>query len=62
MHAFSWTGAGGMVDLGTLGGMSRADGVNQTGEVVGWPATGYVHRLGVQLDQRRGHGKSGQAR
>ena len=34
-HAFSWTQASGMVDLGTLGGSkSRATAVNDTGQVV----------------------------
>jgi probable HAF family extracellular repeat protein len=36
-RAFSWTAAGGMVDLGTLGaGLSRAVAVNDSGMVVGW--------------------------
>ena len=43
-HAFSWTATGGMVDLGTLGGTSSdssaANGVNDSGEVVGWSSTG----------------------
>ena len=35
-HAFSWTAGGGMVDLGTLGGLgSRAVAVNDSGQVVG---------------------------
>ena len=35
-HAFSWTQAGGMVDLGTIGGTySDADAVNARGDVVG---------------------------
>ena len=36
VHAFSWTQAGGMVDLGTLGGKSSgAQAVNDSGQVVG---------------------------
>ena len=36
MHAFSWTPAGGMLDLGTLGGRdSEARAVNAAGQVVG---------------------------
>ena len=39
-HAVSWTQAGGMVDLGTLGGTtSRAVAVNDGGQVVGWAET-----------------------
>ena len=39
-HAFSWTQAGGMIDLGTLGGtFSRALGVNDSGQVVGFGTT-----------------------
>jgi probable HAF family extracellular repeat protein len=34
-RAFSWTAAGGMVDLGTLGGASFAGAVNDEGQVVG---------------------------
>jgi probable HAF family extracellular repeat protein len=35
-HAFSWTAAGGMIDLGTFGGShSYANAVNDTGQVVG---------------------------
>lgn len=35
-HAVSWTRAGGMIDLGTLGGLeSIAVGVNESGEVIG---------------------------
>src|SRR5262245_5331753 len=35
-HAFSWTPAGGMIDLGTLGGnFARAYAVNASGQVVG---------------------------
>ena len=37
-HAFLWTAAGGMVDLGTLGGAgsrSQAEGINDAGQVVG---------------------------
>jgi probable HAF family extracellular repeat protein len=35
-HAFSWTAAGGMVDLGTFGGRTAATGVNNNGLVVGY--------------------------
>ena len=37
VHAFSWTQAGGMVDLGTLGGSlsAHAAAVNASGQVVG---------------------------
>ena len=36
-HAYSWTRAGGLVDLGTLGGSeSVAVAVNNKGQVVGW--------------------------
>ena len=39
-HAFSWTPAGGMVDLGTLGGTcSDATAVNASGQVVGFSTT-----------------------
>jgi probable HAF family extracellular repeat protein len=34
-HAFLWTGVGGMVDLGSLGGHSGARGVTASGQVVG---------------------------
>jgi probable HAF family extracellular repeat protein len=34
-HAFSWTRAGGMVDLGTLGGSTAAFAVSDSGQVVG---------------------------
>lgn len=38
-HAFSWTLAGGIVDLGTLGGsISAANAVNDAGVIVGWAA------------------------
>ena len=36
-HAFRWTAAGGMVDLGDFGGeVSQATSVNAEGRVVGW--------------------------
>jgi probable HAF family extracellular repeat protein len=39
-HAFSWTATGGMIDLGTLGGIaSSARAVNASGQVVGAAAT-----------------------
>jgi probable HAF family extracellular repeat protein len=39
-HAFSWTAAAGMIDLGTLGGSSSAaTAVNESGQVVGWATT-----------------------
>jgi uncharacterized membrane protein len=39
-HAFSWTQAGGIVDLGTLGGThSNALAVNANGQIVGDAAT-----------------------
>ena len=37
--AFSWTQAGGMVDLGTFYEASYALAVNQSGQVAGWAAT-----------------------
>jgi probable HAF family extracellular repeat protein len=41
-HAFLWTQAGGMEDLGLLAGglVSSADGINEAGEVVGYSQTG----------------------
>ena len=37
VHAFSWTPTDGMVDLGTLGGVSsKATAVSATGQIVGW--------------------------
>lgn len=42
--AFAWTREGGFVDLGSLGGPSTAQDVNDLGQVVGWsqtPADGY---------------------
>jgi len=36
LHAFLWTTAGGMIDLGTLGGThSFAVGVNASGQIIG---------------------------
>ncbi|MGI9341503.1 MAG: dockerin type I domain-containing protein, partial [Gammaproteobacteria bacterium] len=38
-HAFSWDLAGGIVDLGTLGGsISAANAINDAGVIVGWAA------------------------
>jgi probable HAF family extracellular repeat protein len=45
-HAFLWTQAGGMVDLGTLGGShSYATAVNGSGQVVGHSATANGTRM-----------------
>ena len=38
-HAFAWTQAGGMVDLGALGGSSFARAVNDNGRVAGYSYT-----------------------
>ena len=35
-HAFSWTEAGGLKDLGAEGRNSRAFGINNQGYIVGW--------------------------
>ena len=52
-HAFSWTQAGGMVDLGTLGGSSASpSAVNPSGQVVGYSDTtgdGATHAVLWQL-------------
>src|SRR5436309_1136980 len=40
MHAFFWSPASGMFDLGTLGGPdSMANGISNSGQVVGWSLT-----------------------
>jgi probable HAF family extracellular repeat protein len=71
-HAFSWTAAGGMVDLGTLGGpYSSAAAVNNNGQIVGssytaagqghaflWSAAGGMVDLG---DMGTGQGSQGTA-
>jgi probable HAF family extracellular repeat protein len=48
-HAFVWTAAGGMVDLGTLQGgtFSSAAAINERGQVVGWgdDANGQTHGI-----------------
>jgi probable HAF family extracellular repeat protein len=52
LHAFSWTLAGGMIDLGTLGGTtSRAGGVNDHSQIVGsaYTASGDEHATLWQL-------------
>ena len=46
IHAFSWTPAGGIVDIGTLGGETRATDVNDHGVVAGfsyWRSTHLEH-------------------
>ena len=47
-HAFSWTAAGGMVNLGTLGGFYRAVAVNDKGQVVGNRSSGARDIYGIR--------------
>ena len=60
VHAFSWDSSTGMIDLGSLGGDSIANGINDSGQIVGysrladqstihmvmWTATGGIVDLG----------------
>ena len=57
-HAFVWTAAAGMVDLGTLGGSaSRASALNDRGDVVGYSLTPTGDHARDALDCE-GHGFS----
>ncbi len=59
-HAFVWTTAGGMVDLGTLGGSdSSASRINDLGHVVGWAETSKqeVHGFVVIPEDTNGDGR-----
>ena len=38
-HAFLWSSTAGIQDLGSLGGSSYSNGINNTGQVVGYYAT-----------------------
>jgi len=54
-HAFSWTQAGGMIDLGTLGGIrSTARAVNENGQVVGFSNTAAVGEHAFSWTQAEG--------
>ncbi|MCC7146222.1 MAG: hypothetical protein IT443_07225 [Phycisphaeraceae bacterium] len=59
MHAFRWTEAGGMEDLGSLGGETMAEAINEDGLVVGSSKLGtssdsashaFVYRDGQMID------------
>ena len=40
-HAFLWSSTAGMQDLGSLGGSSYANGINDAGQVVGYYVTSW---------------------
>lgn len=46
-HAFLWTDANGMIDLGIAGVHSAAVGINNSGDVVGWRQVGPMPSMSV---------------